>query len=150
MSNKVKNYSLILFVLILALLLSTGCSFDASTLAGSAAQVTDTEQTTPEDETKTSNNEDQTTVDEESVTPQEDEGNPGAEVAANAGAIVAEDQSTEAAQVMSYVLNTNTKKFHEPDCRSVGTIKDSNRQDVEATRDEVISWGYDPCGNCHP
>ena len=25
-----------------------------------------------------------------------------------------------------------------------------NRRDVEATREEVRSWGYDPCGICNP
>lgn len=49
-----------------------------------------------------------------------------------------------------YVLNTNSKKFHWPDCSSVGKMKDKNRQDVDATRDEVISWGYVPCKNCNP
>jgi len=49
-----------------------------------------------------------------------------------------------------YVLNTNSKKFHWPDCPSVSKMKDKNRQDVDATREEVISWGYVPCKNCNP
>ena len=49
-----------------------------------------------------------------------------------------------------YVLNTNTMKFHYPDCSSVGKMKDSNRQDVEMTRDEAINAGYSPCGKCKP
>ena len=58
-------------------------------------------------------------------------------------------QKTEPA-THSYVLNTNTKKFHVPSCRSVSQMKDSNRQDVEMTREDVIAMGYDPCGNCKP
>lgn len=50
----------------------------------------------------------------------------------------------------SYVLNTNTKKFHIPTCSSVGRMSSKNRQDVTMTRDEIIAMGYDPCGNCHP
>ena len=50
----------------------------------------------------------------------------------------------------SYVLNTNTKKFHRPDCSSVGQMKDKNRQDFTGTRDEVIRMGYDPCKRCNP
>lgn len=50
----------------------------------------------------------------------------------------------------SYVLNTNTYKFHHPGCRDVGKIKDHNRQDVEMPREEVIAMGYSPCGHCHP
>ena len=49
-----------------------------------------------------------------------------------------------------YVLNTNTMKFHYPSCSSVEKMKDKNKQIVEATRDEVRSWGYDPCGICRP
>ena len=49
-----------------------------------------------------------------------------------------------------YVLNTNTMKFHYPSCGSVEKMKDKNKQVVEATRDEVRSWGYDPCGICQP
>ena len=49
-----------------------------------------------------------------------------------------------------YVLNTNTRKFHVNGCRSIGQMKDSNRQDIDATRDEVIAMGYSPCGICHP
>ena len=52
--------------------------------------------------------------------------------------------------VMLYILNTNTKKFHDPDCSSAKTIKDSNRREFEGTREEVIAKGYEPCGKCHP
>ena len=57
--------------------------------------------------------------------------------------------STSAA-LQEYVLNTNTMKFHYPSCSSVEKMKDKNKQIVEATRDEVHSWGYDPCGICRP
>ena len=49
-----------------------------------------------------------------------------------------------------YVLNTNTMKFHHPYCKSVSQMKEKNKQEVYATRDEVISWGYVPCKNCNP
>lgn len=51
---------------------------------------------------------------------------------------------------MDYVLNTNTKKFHYPSCRSVKQMKEKNTAYFTGTRDEVIAKGYDPCGNCHP
>lgn len=50
----------------------------------------------------------------------------------------------------SYVLNTNTGKFHYPDCASVKRMKESNKSYVDTTRDDVISRGYAPCGNCNP
>lgn len=49
-----------------------------------------------------------------------------------------------------YVLNTNSHKFHYPQCDSVGKMAAHNRKDYSGTRDEIIAMGYDPCGNCHP
>ena len=50
----------------------------------------------------------------------------------------------------SYVLNTNSRKFHDPSCPSAADIADSNREDFEGTRDELIEKGYEPCGRCNP
>ena len=50
----------------------------------------------------------------------------------------------------TYTLNTNTKKFHYPDCSSAAKIADKNRASYTGTRDGIISQGYSPCGNCKP
>ena len=52
--------------------------------------------------------------------------------------------------IHTYVLNTNTKKFHYPSCSSAKDIKEKNRREVECTREELIAQGYEPCGRCHP
>ena len=52
--------------------------------------------------------------------------------------------------VLTYVLNTNSMKFHYPDCQAVPKIKESNRQDFYGTRQEVIDLGYSSCGICRP
>jgi len=52
--------------------------------------------------------------------------------------------------VESYVLNTNTMKFHYPNCSSAKKISQKNRKDYTGTREELINQGYDPCGNCDP
>lgn len=49
-----------------------------------------------------------------------------------------------------YILNKNTKKFHIPTCKSVKQMKDSNKISFNGTREEAISKGYSPCGNCNP
>lgn len=49
-----------------------------------------------------------------------------------------------------YILNTNTKKFHEPSCSSVDDMKESNKAEFVGDRSEVIARGYDPCGRCKP
>lgn len=51
---------------------------------------------------------------------------------------------------ITYVCNTNTMKFHEPDCSSVDQMSERNKLEVTATRDELIAQGYDPCGRCKP
>lgn len=50
----------------------------------------------------------------------------------------------------SYVLNTNSMKFHAPSCSSVSKMSEKNRRDYTGTRDELLSMGYDPCGSCNP
>lgn len=51
---------------------------------------------------------------------------------------------------VTYILNTNTKKFHYPSCSSVKQMKDKNKKEVTCSRDEVIEMGYDPCKRCDP
>lgn len=53
-------------------------------------------------------------------------------------------------QAISYIVNTNTGKFHYPDCSSVFDMKESNKWAFTGTRDELIAMGYSPCGRCHP
>lgn len=50
----------------------------------------------------------------------------------------------------SYIANKNTDKFHYPDCHSVDRMKESNKEYLNCTRNEAISQGYSPCGNCNP
>ena len=49
-----------------------------------------------------------------------------------------------------YVLNTSTMKFHYPSCSSVEKMAEHNKEYVEASREELIEAGYEPCGNCEP
>ena len=51
---------------------------------------------------------------------------------------------------ISYILNTNTMKFHNPDCASVDDMNPDNKEEFYGTRDELINNGYSPCGNCKP
>ena len=50
----------------------------------------------------------------------------------------------------SYVLNTNTKKFHLPSCGSAQNMREENRKDFTGDRQTLIADGYQPCGSCHP
>lgn len=75
----------------------------------------------------------------------------GAAVAsANAGGGNADGAAASTTTAGSYVLNTNTHKFHVPSCSSVETIKKKNRKDVNESREQIISEGYAPCKRCNP
>ena len=50
----------------------------------------------------------------------------------------------------SYILNTNTKKFHRPSCSSVKQMKESNKKSSSESSDALIAAGYDPCKKCNP
>lgn len=50
----------------------------------------------------------------------------------------------------TYILNTNSRKFHLPDCSSVEDIAPDNREESTRSRSELIEAGYDPCGRCKP
>lgn len=59
-------------------------------------------------------------------------------------------RTTQAYYDYDYVANKNTKKFHEPDCASVGDMKESNKWYFTGDRQELINMGYDPCQRCYP
>ena len=49
-----------------------------------------------------------------------------------------------------YVLNTSSKKFHDPACSSVAKIKKQNRGNFTGERQELLTRGYEPCKVCNP
>lgn len=53
-------------------------------------------------------------------------------------------------QVQTYILNTNSKKFHLPSCSGAASIKEDNREEYTGTRQALIDQGYDPCKTCNP
>lgn len=50
----------------------------------------------------------------------------------------------------TYIVNTKTKKFHNPDCDGVKKMSSSNKKKYKGTRDSLISNGYSPCQKCNP
>lgn len=53
-------------------------------------------------------------------------------------------------QNRQYICNTNTMKFHLPECSSVSNMKEENKQALFTNREELLRQGYEPCGNCNP
>lgn len=60
------------------------------------------------------------------------------------------EKETSALKALEYVINTNTKKFHLPDCSLAASIKTKNKKIMVGTRDKLIQMGYEPCKSCKP
>lgn len=50
----------------------------------------------------------------------------------------------------SYLLNTNSKKFHKPDCSGAKDMNPKNRKEYTGSRKQLIDEGYTPCKTCNP
>ncbi|MBR1757681.1 MAG: DUF1294 domain-containing protein [Lachnospiraceae bacterium] len=61
-----------------------------------------------------------------------------------------DDEHPEENETRDYVLNTKSMKFHLPDCKYVGEIYEGHKQEFHGTREDLLSQGYTPCGNCKP
>lgn len=64
--------------------------------------------------------------------------------------ITPESSAPQESQQTTYVLNTNTMKFHYLTCSSVDDMKEKNKQIYTGSREEVINMGYVPCKRCNP
>lgn len=53
-------------------------------------------------------------------------------------------------KAITYVLNTNSKKFHLESCESAIEMKEWNKDIYNGTRENLIAQGYEPCGSCNP
>lgn len=49
-----------------------------------------------------------------------------------------------------YIVNRNSGKVHNPSCKSVKKMKESNKWEYTGTLEELIAMGYEACQNCHP
>lgn len=58
--------------------------------------------------------------------------------------------SSDVSDKKTYIVNTKTKKFHNPDCDGVKKMSSSNKKKYKGTRDSLISNGYSPCQKCNP
>ena len=61
-----------------------------------------------------------------------------------------EDYEPSVESAATYILNTNSMKFHYASCQWAEKISQKNRQEYNGSREELISQGYSPCGSCHP
>lgn len=57
-------------------------------------------------------------------------------------------QTDGAQETQEYVLNTSSKKVHLPDCSSVVSIGEKNKQYYTGSYEDLLEQGYSLCGNC--
>lgn len=51
---------------------------------------------------------------------------------------------------VTYILNTNSKKIHRPECDSVSQMSQRNKKETNQSKEELIQEGYTPCQSCNP
>ena len=56
--------------------------------------------------------------------------------------------STDKTERKTYVLNTNTKKYHNEACSSISQMSDNNKKITKTTIEILEENGYSPCGLC--
>lgn len=59
-------------------------------------------------------------------------------------------EKSESGKTESFILNTNTKKYHLPTCTSAQDMKAENKGEFKGSRADLEAQGYEPCGNCKP
>ncbi|MCD8145163.1 MAG: DNA/RNA non-specific endonuclease [Oscillospiraceae bacterium] len=72
----------------------------------------------------------------------------GEEMAAESGS--ADSAEPEESAVGTYILNTNTMRFHLPDCSGVSQMSEANKEEYTGNRADLIAQGYVPCQQCNP
>lgn len=68
----------------------------------------------------------------------------------NAGGENGGDSSGNEQEQTTYILNTNSKKIHYPDCPSVGKMSDKNKAEYTGSVSDKLAEGYTTCGTCNP
>lgn len=58
--------------------------------------------------------------------------------------------SKEEGTAQAYILNINSKKFHNPSCSGATSMRAENKQTYEGSREALVAQGYSPCGICKP
>ncbi|MGN1070854.1 MAG: ComEC/Rec2 family competence protein [Candidatus Fimadaptatus sp.] len=61
--------------------------------------------------------------------------------------VTAERDAVDADEEEYYIGNVKSLKFHRPDC---GTLPAEKNRVILDTREQALSEGYSPCGNCRP
>ena len=73
---------------------------------------------------------------------------PDASIDYKTGIVTTKEQAAQEPRL--YVINKRSRVFHYPSCDGAKSMSPHNREEVTATRVELTSQGYIPCGYCEP
>ena len=74
---------------------------------------------------------------------------PAADENGSGGATDSDPDGNEDGEI-TYILNTNSKKIHLPDCSSAASTKPENKAETTKSLAELLEDGYTACGVCKP
>lgn len=77
-------------------------------------------------------------------------GNPVSNSTPSADTHTSDITSVETPQGTTYIINTNSKVFHRPDCSAVSKMSQKNKKEYTGNYDDLITEGYKPCSICNP
>lgn len=62
----------------------------------------------------------------------------------------AQQEESAPVSMVTYIINTNTGKFHYLSCSSVRQMNEENKRVFNGTADQLVQQGYSPCQRCRP
>ena len=60
------------------------------------------------------------------------------------------DEDDKSEEQNTYVINTDTMKFHKESCRYAQSMNEANKEVFVGDKEDLIEAGYDDCGTCKP
>ena len=60
------------------------------------------------------------------------------------------ETGSDKAEENTYVINTDTMKFHKESCHYAKNMNEANKDIFVGTKEELLDAGYDDCGTCKP
>ena len=64
--------------------------------------------------------------------------------------VIEEPQPVEQNNDTTYLVNTDSNKFHYPSCRTIKNYDDPHWEERSCDRQQLLDEGYSPCGVCNP
>ena len=53
-------------------------------------------------------------------------------------------------EILTYIANTSSRKFHVDTCKQAADMKPENREEFNVTRSQMLDWDFAPAGCCNP